>query len=197
MPSFILYFFPVVSIQLFLKMIISRNLEHRERVVDCFNKDFYLSLFFHSAVFWVSIFVLFFSLSPFCGFFFFLSNFFLFHHVARGILVPGPRIKPSPSALEAWSFNHGTAREVPVAFLKSIFFWKISSTRKSMSRIEREWCSDALLPTRPAASALHLSVAGHVQLRLSHASPPYLTPPHWRLIWSLCSRILLFYPCIF
>ena len=75
MPSFILYFFPVVSIQLFLKMIISRNLEHRERIVDCFNKNFYL--FFHSAVFWVSIFI-FFSLSflwLFFFFFFFLINF--------------------------------------------------------------------------------------------------------------------------
>ena len=73
MTSFILYFFPVVSIQLFLKMIISRNLEHRERVVDCFNKDFYLSLFFHSAVFWVSIFVLFFFSLSFLWLFFFFK----------------------------------------------------------------------------------------------------------------------------
>ena len=30
-----------------------------------------------------------------------------------GILVPQPGIKPVPYAVEAWSLNHWTAREVP------------------------------------------------------------------------------------
>ena len=32
---------------------------------------------------------------------------------ARGILIPRPGIEPSPPALEAWSLNHRTAREIP------------------------------------------------------------------------------------
>ena len=34
------------------------------------------------------------------------------HYVACGILVPRPGIKPTPPALEAWSLNHWTTREV-------------------------------------------------------------------------------------
>ena len=33
--------------------------------------------------------------------------------LAYGILVPRPGIKPVPSAVETWSSNHWTAREVP------------------------------------------------------------------------------------
>ena len=32
--------------------------------------------------------------------------------MARGILVPQPIIEPASPALEAWSLNHWTAREV-------------------------------------------------------------------------------------
>ena len=32
---------------------------------------------------------------------------------ACGILVPRPGIAPAPPAVEAWSLNHWTAREVP------------------------------------------------------------------------------------
>ena len=35
------------------------------------------------------------------------------HCVACGILFPWPGIEPTPPALEAWSPNHWTAREVP------------------------------------------------------------------------------------
>ena len=38
---------------------------------------------------------------------------FIFGHTACGILVPQPGIEPGPPALEAWSLNHWTAREVP------------------------------------------------------------------------------------
>ena len=37
----------------------------------------------------------------------------LFGVVACRILVPQPGIKPVPPAVEAWSLNHWTAREVP------------------------------------------------------------------------------------
>ena len=43
------------------------------------------------------------------GFFFF---FFLPRPAACGILVPRPGIEPAPPAVEAWSPNHQTAREV-------------------------------------------------------------------------------------
>ena len=35
------------------------------------------------------------------------------HHAACRILVPRPGIKPVPPAVETWSLNHWTAREVP------------------------------------------------------------------------------------
>ena len=38
---------------------------------------------------------------------------FLVHHMACRILVPQPGIKPASPAVEAWSLNHLTTREVP------------------------------------------------------------------------------------
>ena len=35
-------------------------------------------------------------------------------HTACGILVPQPGIEPAPPAVEVWTFNHWTAREVPL-----------------------------------------------------------------------------------
>lgn len=45
----------------------------------------------------------------------FFSIYFIFwlYHMACGILVPQPGVKPMSPILEAWSLNHGTAREVP------------------------------------------------------------------------------------
>ena len=34
-------------------------------------------------------------------------------YVACGILVPRPGVEPTPPALEAQSFNHWTAKEIP------------------------------------------------------------------------------------
>ena len=39
--------------------------------------------------------------------------FFFFWHAACGILVPQPGIEPVPAAMEGWSLNHWTTREVP------------------------------------------------------------------------------------
>ena len=43
------------------------------------------------------------------------SDFFFFwlHHMACGIVVPWPVIKPASPVVEAWSLNHWTTREVP------------------------------------------------------------------------------------
>ena len=45
-----------------------------------------------------------------------LFIFFWLHHKACGILVPHPRIEPKPPAVEVWSPNHWTTKEV-TAFL--------------------------------------------------------------------------------
>ena len=50
------------------------------------------------------------------------SFFFQSCHTACGILVPRPGIKPMPPAVDAWSLNHWTAREVPRNFF---FFFNI------------------------------------------------------------------------
>ena len=39
---------------------------------------------------------------------------------ARGILVPWPGIEPSPPAVEAWSLNHWTTREVPTPHIYTV-----------------------------------------------------------------------------
>ena len=41
------------------------------------------------------------------------KNFFLPHHMARGIFIPWPGIEPSPPAVETLSLNHWTAWEGP------------------------------------------------------------------------------------
>ena len=38
-------------------------------------------------------------------------------HIAHGILVPRPGIKPTSPELEMWCLNHWTAREVPLSIL--------------------------------------------------------------------------------
>ena len=43
-----------------------------------------------------------------------LQCFFWLHGAACGILGPGPGIEPAPPAVEVWSLNHWTARDVPV-----------------------------------------------------------------------------------
>ena len=43
-------------------------------------------------------------------------------HEAYGILVPCAGIEPMPPAVEAWSLNHWTAREVPIV---TFFKWSI------------------------------------------------------------------------
>ena len=49
----------------------------------------------------------------------FFGVFFWLHGAARKILVPPPGTEPVPSAVEAWSINHWTAREVP----EGVFFF--------------------------------------------------------------------------
>ena len=46
-----------------------------------------------------------------------LTNYYYYFrlcHVAYGILVPWPGFKPGPPAVEVWSLNHWTTREVPI-----------------------------------------------------------------------------------
>ena len=60
---------------------------------------------------------------------FFSAFFFLFyhflgglHHTACRILVSQPGIEPVPPAVEVWSLNHWTAREVPCFSFFFFFF---------------------------------------------------------------------------
>ena len=53
--------------------------------------------------------------------------FFWLHHVVCGILVPWSGIEPVAPAVEAWSLNHWTARQVPRLLLSEIAFWSHAS----------------------------------------------------------------------
>ena len=52
----------------------------------------------------------------------FVKHLFTFgHHAAWRIIIPWPGIKSMPSAVEVWSLNHWTIKEVPaLVFLKPI-----------------------------------------------------------------------------
>ena len=65
------------------------------------------------------------SLNYLCkGLMFLFLFFFLPHCTACRILVPRPGIEPVPSAVEAWSLNHWTTREVPKGLcLNEVTFW--------------------------------------------------------------------------
>ena len=59
--------------------------------------------------------------------------------MACGILVPRPRIKPLPSAVEAWSPNHQITRELPQNILNlktKHFFLIIKSTHVHYGKLE-------------------------------------------------------------
>ena len=58
--------------------------------------------------------------------------FFFFGHTAKcGILVPWPGIKPVSSALQIWSLNHWTTREVPIGLSYSLHFTDKKTKAKS------------------------------------------------------------------
>ena len=51
--------------------------------------------------------------------------FFWLYYTSCGILVPQSGIKPTCPALETWSLNHWSAREVPIIFIfNDIWEWK-------------------------------------------------------------------------
>ena len=57
-----------------------------------------------------------------------LSLFFFFfwpRHTACGILVPRPGMEPETPAVEAWSPNHWTSREVPLSLSWVQGWWKV------------------------------------------------------------------------
>ena len=60
-----------------------------------------------------------FSSRNFLSYSLFLFFFFLFGCMACRLLVPWPGIKPAPSAADTQSFNHWTAKEVPIP---SVFY---------------------------------------------------------------------------
>ena len=45
-----------------------------------------------------------------------------------GSYFPEPGIKPAPPAVEAWTLNHWTAREVPIQIKLNQLFWGESRT---------------------------------------------------------------------
>ena len=56
------------------------------------------------------------------------------HGIWDGILAPGPGIKPTPAAVEAWNFHHYFAREIPrLLFLvdRKYVFYCLKSTEPS------------------------------------------------------------------
>ena len=57
------------------------------------------------------------------------TYFFWLRPVACGILVPQPGTEPMPPAVEAWSLNHWTAREVPHEYLLSINYMQYCGHR--------------------------------------------------------------------
>ena len=58
--------------------------------------------------------------------------------MACGILVSQPGIEPAPPAVEVWSLNHRTAREVPGAFIFVVREMKKKKIAEQIYRCERK-----------------------------------------------------------
>ena len=104
------------------------------------------------------------------------------HHAACDILVPQPGIEPVPPALEAWSLNHWTTKEVPFLwppshlcfFLGSFIHFHEVTYHLSTNYIRLRFCCldyvarylilrilNAGSPLRPdSLSLFHISVNG-------------------------------------
>ena len=72
------------------------------------------------------------SLKYWLLFFWLLLSMFWLRHMACRLLGPQLGMEPMPSAVEAWSLNHWTTREVP-EFLKWFVFYKTLSIFKNVS----------------------------------------------------------------
>ena len=91
--------------------------------------------------------------------FFFLI--FWLCHMACGILVPPPGIKPAPPALETRSLNHWTAREV----LNSLYL----NGRPCGEGLPEGWASACLIPENLFKSA---AIFEYILLRAESCSSP-------------------------
>ena len=90
--------------------------------------------------------------------------FFFFGHTAKcGILVPWPGIKPVSSALQIWSLNHWTTREVPMGLYYSLHF----TDKKTKARSAQAACPIFFLKGWVLVTCPVLSSVSSVQL-LSH-----------------------------
>ena len=58
-------------------------------------------------------------------------------HAACGPLVPQPGIKPAPPALEAWSLNHRTDREVPQLLILAVALLLLAVLQVNTSKSQR------------------------------------------------------------
>ena len=91
----------------------------------CFLPDFQTSRYNHIQI---DIYVHQFGNKLVCKIFYFLNfpySLFIFNFLAiwHGLwdLVPWPGIKPMPPALDVWSLNHWTAREIPLYWVLVLF----------------------------------------------------------------------------
>ena len=154
-----------------------------------------------------------------CFFFFFILFFlnFWLHCPTCGILVPGPGIKLSPSALEAQSLNHWTTREVPilcilllllflaaVSFLKwmrKLISWKGGTKWETF--LETDLCAEDLKSTRRASGkqpTSFVSMPGQsaeplrAGLRSTWETPPPVEkqPVFGKETWGLSNLLELF-----
>ena len=99
--------------------------------------------------------------------------------MADGILVPGPGIEPVPPALEAWSLNHWTAREVLGTFILDVeepsapalgFPGHFSSYRvEPKVQVYRDQDKDHSTPTLTVFGSFPLSL--HKTLFANHCQP--------------------------
>ena len=94
------------------------------------------------------------------------------------ILVPWPGIKPTPLVLEVWSFNHWTAREIPVLFL-CLGLWSILSWLFYMYNLGVK----VILPQPPSC--------GHLVSAVVLKRPFF---PHWNVLTLL--KISWTYMCV-
>ena len=122
----------------------------------------------------------------FCFFFF-----FLFGCMACRLLVPWPGIKPAPSAADTQSFNHWTAKEVPIhsVFYVTVVVCIISNKIRNTTRQCYNHCFKGSYEVESKCSLLCVQ-AQSLQLCLTLCDPMDYNPPGSSVHGILQARIL-------
>ena len=111
------------------------------------------------------------------------------HPVVCGILVPRPGIELMPSAMEAWSLNHWTTREVPRSYLFGV--WVVKYRVETAPLLAEPSAREVVFSLSSALSYVHyfLTLCRETELGKRQASGEVLFQPLVKCICLLATHL--------